>query len=141
MENNGKIIWNNEFSIGNSDIDAVHKSLIDIYNNMIEFNESKGNREEFAIILSKMTEYAMKHFKKEEEYMKKMAYPKFSSHKSHHKSYIYKVSMYNIDLLGVDPPEANEVIDFLKKWWVNHILLIDKKYEDYKKEIHSTVVY
>jgi hemerythrin len=49
--------------------------------------------------------------------------------------------MYNVDLLGINPPEIKEIINYIYIWWVDHILKIDKKYEDYKKEIHSDVKY
>jgi len=136
-----KIIWSDDFSIGNADIDIVHKDWVTIYNDLIEYNESKGNRNEFAMILSKMTDYSLVHFKKEEEYMQKLNYPDLADHKRHHKNYIYKVAMYNIDLLGVNPPSINEIISFIDNWLIDHILKIDKKYEDYKKEIHSDVKY
>ena len=141
MENLEKLIWTAEFSIGNTNIDTVHKSLVDIYNDLIEYTESKRNRIEFAMILSKMTDYSLVHFKKEEKYMQKMSYPELTEHKRLHKDYSYKVAMYNIDLLGINPPEIKEVINFIHIWWVDHILKIDKKYEDYKKEIHSNVKY
>ena len=141
MENLEKLIWIEEFSVDNTNIDTVHKSLIDIYNNLIEYVESKRNLNEFAMILSKMTDYSLVHFKKEEEYMQKMSYPELTEHRRLHKDYIYKVAMYNANLLGINPPEIKEIINFIYIWWVDHILKIDKKYEDYKKEIHSDVKY
>jgi len=138
---NEKIIWGKELSIGNTDIDEVHKRVIEIYNELIEYDDSQDNREGFALILTKMTEYCLIHFKKEEEYMKKLSFPDFKTHKNYHKDYIYKVAMYNIDLKGTNPPEIKEVIVFLKKWWVDHILKIDKKYEDYRREINIDLKY
>jgi len=136
-----KIIWSDEFSIGNTDIDIVHKDWVKIYNDLIEYNESKGNREAFAMILTKMTEYSLMHFKREEEYMQKLNYPDLAGHKRLHKDYSYKVAMYNIDLLGVNPPSINEIISFIDNWLIDHILKSDKKYEDFKKEIHSDMKY
>ena len=136
-----KIIWNKELSIGNMMIDSVHKRLIDIYNEMIEFIQSEHNREDFAIILSKMTDYSLMHFKREEEYMNKMGYPALIDHRNDHKDYIYKVAMYNIDLASSIPPELDEVAAFIEKWWIHHILEIDTLYEKYKVESHSDVKY
>jgi hemerythrin len=136
-----KIIWSNDFSIGNPDIDIVHKDWINICNDLVECNESKGNREAFAMILTKMTQYSLMHFKREEKYMQKLNYPELSDHKRLHKDYCYKVAMYNIDLFGVNPPSINEVISFIANWLIDHIVKKDKKFEDYKKEIHSDVKY
>jgi hemerythrin len=49
--------------------------------------------------------------------------------------------MYNINLLGANPPEPREIIKFLKTWWINHILKSDADYENYKNKIKSDVNY
>lgn len=136
-----KIIWKNELSIGNVDIDNDHKTLLEVYSDLVDLIELKGSREEFAEILSKMTDYTLKHFKKEEAYMQAFAYPKLKEHKKCHDDYKYKVAMYNIDLLSSNPPEPKEIIKFLEKWWVNHVLINDVDYENYKKKILSDAEY
>ena len=49
--------------------------------------------------------------------------------------------MYNVAISGANPPDPKEIIDFLDKWLVNHILKIDKEYEDYKHSIKSDLPY
>ena len=139
--NLSKFEWSDILSVGNTDVDRDHKELLDIYNQLVDFIEAGGNREEFAEILSKMTDYCLNHFKKEEIYMKELAYPDVIKHVRYHHQYIYTVSMYNFDLLGVDPPAPEEIILFLEKWWRNHILTVDVEYEAYKKTVKSTASY
>ena len=57
--------WTTELSIGNKNIDEDHRQLIEIYNDLVDFITMNQSREEFAVILSKMTDYTLKHFKKE----------------------------------------------------------------------------
>ena len=120
-----KLEWSNNLSIGNTNIDNDHKKLIKIYNDLIDLIELDRNREEFAKILSKMTDYVLKHFKKEETYMQEFSYPKLTEHKQYHRDYSYKVAMYNVNLFGINPPEPREVIKFFEKWWTNHIMNSD----------------
>jgi hemerythrin len=141
METIVKINWSNELSIGNVDIDNVHSRLIEIYNDLVEHAETNGNREKFAVILSKMTDYSLIHFKKEEAYMQAMSFPELAKHRGFHRDYIYRVAMFNVDFLGSNPPSCNEIINFLNKWWINHILHLDKRFEDYKKEFKLNVTY
>jgi hemerythrin len=141
MDNPKKRIWTNELSIGNIDADNEHKKLLEIFDDLVEFIENKKEQQEFAEILSKMTDYSLNHFKNEEEYMRKLSYPKLAEHKNYHKNYIYKVAMYNVDLLSVNPPDPKEIIEFLEKWWTNHILIYDMDYENYKKAIKSDTIY
>ena len=136
-----KMNWTNELSIGNINIDNDHKKLIEVYNDLFDLIELNKNREEFAKILSKMTDYVLKHFKKEEFYMEEFKYPKLTEHKNYHYDYSYKVAMYNVYLLSTNSPEPKEIMEFLKKWWTNHILNIDMEYENYKKETESDATY
>ncbi len=136
-----KIVWTNELSLNNEDVDREHKKLIEICNDLIDLYELNHNRDEFARILTKMTDYGLIHFRREEKYMQKFSYPKLTEHKQYHRSYIYKVAMYNVDLLRANPPEPIEIIKFLKKWWINHILKNDSDYENYKNKIQSDVKY
>jgi len=130
-----KMNWTTELSIGNKNIDEDHRQLIEIYNDLVDFITMNQSREEFAVILSKMTDYTLKHFKKEIAYMEEFKYPKVEEHRQYHKDYTYKVAMYNVDLLGSNPPDPQEIIEFLEKWWRNHILNVDMHYENYKEEL------
>ena len=73
--------------------------------------------------------------------MQELSYPKLTEHKQNHKDYSYKVAMYNVDLMGINPPEPREIIQFLEKWWTNHIMNSDLDYENYKKKIQSNAKY
>jgi len=59
-----KLVWTNELSLNNEDIDREHKKLIEIYNELIDLCELNHNREEFARILTEMTDYGLIHFRK-----------------------------------------------------------------------------
>ncbi len=141
MENVKKIVWTHELSIGNEDIDNDHNKLLDIFNDLVELIEYKKDRQEFAKILTKLTDYSLNHFKKEEEYMRKMDYPFLSEHKNYHRDFIYKVAMYNVNLLKTNPPDPKEIISFLEEWWTNHILIHDFDYEHFKNKIQSNLTY
>jgi len=141
METTRKVILWDRLSIGNPEIDNDHKMLLEIYNDLVDLIEFKKSREEFAKILTKMTDYSLGHFKKEEKYMEYISYPKLKEHRDFHRNYIYKVSMFNVDLLGTNPPNPEEIIDFLKKWWINHILKFDLQFETFKKENELDVKY
>jgi hemerythrin len=141
MEKPQKKIWTDALSIGNVNIDKDHKKLFDIYNELVDHIEQNKSREEFARILSEMTDYARTHFKKEEGYMRIFSYPGLADHKKSHQEYVYKVAMYNSDLMGPNPPDPFEIITFIRTWWTKHILYSDLEYEIYKSKVHSKAVY
>jgi hemerythrin-like metal-binding protein len=141
MDNVKKIVWTQELSIGNEDVDYDHNKLLDIFNDLVELIDYNKDRQEFAKILTRMTDYSLNHFKKEEKYMREMAYPLLNEHKSYHRDYIYKVAMFNVDFLNINPPDPKEIISFLEKWWTNHILTHDDKFEKYNNEIEFGSTY
>jgi hemerythrin len=136
-----KIQWFDGLSIGNANVDQDHKKLIKIYNDLVDLVTFQKSRESFAIILSQMTDYSLLHFRKEEEYMKAFSYPGLKGHRQHHMDYIYKVSMFNLELSRFNTTDPNDVILFLEKWWVNHILEKDIAFEKYKVAINSNACY
>lgn len=132
MELINNINWTKELSIGNEVIDEEHKKLVLIFNKLVELEYNSRTREDFAKLLSDMTDYGLSHFRKEEDYMRRMHYPKFDIHLAAHNDYIYKVAMYNVDLLERNYVQLSEIILFLRQWWTNHIQKEDREYEKYR---------
>lgn len=136
-----KSLWNEGLSIGNPEIDSVHKQIIELYYDLVDALNFNLGREEFAKILSGMFDYGMNHFKKEEEYMRKFSFPGIEEHIKYHKGYLLKVSLWNSDFLSPDPPNEKEVMKYLATWWIHHIDNVDREYEVFKKKARSIVVY
>lgn len=133
MNTHDRLVWTEEMSIGNNKIDEDHQKLMNIYNDLLDLTNKGFDSNEFSRILSDMTDYTMYHFKKEEAYMTSFSYPDFQNHRNEHVQMIYKVAMYNYELHndGVDP---DEILEFLKNWWLNHIKVHDEAYERFKTE-------
>ncbi|GAB1417632.1 hypothetical protein MASR2M12_03970 [Bacteroidales bacterium] len=132
--------WNDEYSI-NVFVDKDHRRLIDIIGKLANHIYNSGSKNEFAKILSDMTDYAMQHFKKEEIYMQDFNYPLLKEHKSFHKKYIISTLKYNLAILNDDETDPAQIVQFLSNWWATHIMVSDAAYERYKLENHSDAVY
>ena len=139
--NTEKIIWEEQFSIGNASIDHDHKKIIEIFNGIVDLLSQEINRDECARYLTEMTNYSLSHFKKEEKYMQQFSYPKFNEHKHFHMEYIYNVSMFNLTFFNSDHPEPQKVLKFLHDWWIHHIQNIDREYEIYRQQLNLDVSY
>ena len=84
MNAHEKLIWTDEMSIGNRNVDKDHQKLMKIYNDLLELTNKGYSSNEFSRILSDMTDYTMFHFKKEEAYMTSFSYPEFRNHRNEH---------------------------------------------------------
>lgn len=141
MNNDNEFIWSDVFSIGNKAVDRDHQRLLEIYNELGGFLKMDYDRSKFAETLSKMSDYSIYHFNREELYMQKLSYPDFESHKKQHKEFIIEVSTYNSNFLTANPPDPSVVVSFLENWWINHILQIDRKYEKFREENGLNIEY
>ncbi len=122
--------WDDKYSVGISIIDEEHKGFIDIINKAIAIKENNGNPEEVREILYEMIKYALKHFATEETYMIKFNFPEFQLHRNEHLGFTAKAFDNLNKVINGDYQAANEILEYLKQWLVNHIHGTDRKYID-----------
>jgi hemerythrin len=80
-------------------------------------------------VLNELKEYAIYHFKSEEEYLLSIGYKKFLSHKAEHDEFIQKVN--DVDLKRIDVDQNAyllSVLEFIVNWISDHILQRDMLY-------------
>lgn len=124
------IKWKEEYMLGVEHIDEQHKKLFDIAGRAYEVMKDDlvtDKYDQIVAILDELRDYTVYHFASEEEYMQKIGYKKFLSHKVEHNDFIEKIK--NIDLDKVDEKQDKfilEILDFVVSWIDKHILGMDK---------------
>ncbi len=101
-----------------------------------KIKESKINE-----IFAALHKYTQNHFTYEERYMEKMAYPDLEGHKNIHKNFIMrmmKIQKGAIKMRQEKNTMLKETAVFLKDWFLNHILIEDKKYVEFLKASGKT---
>jgi len=83
----------------------------------------------FILTLNKFAEYAQVHFSTEERYMQEAHYPKFAEHQNEHELFIAQLSQLAQDVENKEADIENKTLDFLKDWYVAHILGADRDLE------------
>lgn len=125
------IEWDDSFSVKISKIDAQHKKLFSMINNLHDaINEGRGKEAENTIIRD-MVAYAAIHFKTEEDEMFRHKFPEFDSHKKEHNAFTKKALELQSQLLCDEAPSPEDTLNFLKDWLQHHILEIDQQYVDF----------
>ncbi len=128
------IEWEDKFSVGISIINEQHKEFIDILNKVIYTKEHNDNIEEIDEVLEEMVNYAHTHFKTEEAYMKEFNYSEYQDHKEEHNRFSTETISCIDKMIKGDYQIANEILEYLKQWLVDHIQGTDKKYVGCFKE-------
>ncbi|MBI2024194.1 bacteriohemerythrin [Candidatus Giovannonibacteria bacterium] len=129
--------WNEEYSVGIASIDDQHKKFFAIANEILAAREKEVfSRKDLSVLLKKLRDYALKHFKNEENYFDKLHY-QGALHKETHNWYRKKVLIFierladpKVDLRNL----AEEIGRYSVYWLADHILMMDKEYTIYFKE-------
>ena len=124
------IKWDDKYSVGISMIDEEHKKFIDIINKVIVAKEHNDNPEGVREVLYEMIKYALNHFATEETYMIKFNFPEFQLHRNEHLDFTDKAVANINKVINGDYQVANELLEYLKQWLLNHIQKTDRKYID-----------
>ena len=122
------IQWNDKYSVGISIIDEEHKKLIDIINLAIVSKEQNYNSEKTKEVLNEMDEYKCKQFTIEDTGMLKFNFSEYQVHRNELLNFMDSTIESYKDLTMDNYQIINEILEFLKQWFVNHILETDKIY-------------
>ncbi len=126
-----KIIWNNNYSVGNELMDNQHKQIIKMINALVDnYDSLNASSDQLHDLFNNMTDYFRVHFKDEEKLLEVINFPDWKTHKKLHLDYIDKTVDLNFDLMLKKDDISNTMMQFLIHWWKNHILIDDMKYKE-----------
>ena len=126
------MLWKDDYATGIVVIDEQHKKLVDM--TTILEDATKAHEEmtyETGKILKDLVDYVKVHFRDEEEVMKKISFPEYSRHVELHKKLVNEVRDILLVLKKGGRINNKELLIFLQRWLVEHILTEDKKIGQY----------
>lgn len=123
--------WSNELSVGIEEIDAQHKVLVDLLNQIHEAIQQRQGAEITGEIIERLREYTRIHFAVEESLMRILHYPEYERHKEEHDRLIDQLNGFRDKLESGKSSISFELAHFLKVWLTKHIMEADKRYTPY----------
>lgn len=121
--------WKDRFNINYKDIDDQHRGLIAILNDLIDLVEGRGEPALVTQIFHRLFEYSLVHFATEERYMERALYPGLAAHKAAHATFMMKLVEFNETYDATDPRLLDAALDFLRGWYLGHIMGLDMEYQ------------
>lgn len=122
--------WKDNYSVGNTKMDGQHEGLIALINRL-----SGEDEIDVRGVLEKLQEYVDVHFREEEALLAEIDYPDLDKQKAEHETFEKwldeQVETYR-EGGGSDKIRAR-IQNYLRVWWINHILFSDKSYASYLK--------
>jgi len=122
------IKWRESYETGVEEMDNEHKTLIDIINQLYQMQREKKSYEELKGIYNRLLQYTENHFQHEEKLLEESGYAQYKEQCQSHVDFIEKLKDLKEDLLSAKESSAPVVYKFLREWWLNHIVGMDKEY-------------
>lgn len=124
------IQWSPSFSVGSPILDADHRKLIDILNEIYEVWTGDSCTVELGRLFDQLLDYTDNHFSREENKLADRDYPGLERHQAEHERLRELVHAFRSRHLAGQQADTltEEMTKFLKSWLLNHILEEDMKY-------------
>ncbi len=123
--------WNDKLSVGIEEIDEQHKVLVKLLNNLYAAIVQKQDADMIDKIIAELVQYTVIHFAVEESLMRIFDYPQYEEHKKHHKSLSSQVLDIQQKVKNREATVSMDLLNFLRSWLTNHIMIEDKHYSPY----------
>jgi hemerythrin len=135
--NNMSIVWTPNLSVGLDNIDDQHKIWFEKANGLFEAGKEGKAKDYINTMIDFLDEYTKKHFKDEEAYMTKIAYPELEAQKKAHAGFINDIAKLKSDFneSGGNIAVIINANSIVINWLTSHIKNMDKKIGEYAKTL------
>ena len=123
--------WKDAYSVHIAQIDAQHKKLVGLLNELFDAMQAGKGKEVQGRILADLVDYTRVHFATEEKLMQVNGYPGYLKHCQEHGRFVEKVKEFQDQFNSSKATLSIQISAFLKDWLSNHILKTDQQYSDF----------
>ena len=101
---------------------------------MYRASRRNAPKEDILDIVNSLKNYTATHFSTEEQYFTHSGYHDVARHKEVHRNFVAKVAEVERDLQHGRIDVGDSLLDFLKRWLLNHIKVTDHEYVPFVKQ-------
>jgi len=129
MRHNVFIVWKDEYNLGIPIIDEQHRGIVSTINSLHFGMVNNYVDEMLSPIIGMMYDYTHIHFKIEEAFLQQIDFP---TAKRHHELHLELTSKLTVEARkSAWDKDPRQFLEFLKKWWIDHICGEDLLFRDY----------
>jgi len=125
------ITWKDDYSVNNEELDSHHMKLVSILNSLYQECLKVDSDGCVGPKLEELLAYAYYHFKAEERYMRQIEYYEVDDHIEKHNGFTFKIDEMMHIPHASQLELTNELIVYIGKWLLHHVLVEDRKYADF----------
>ncbi|MDR0496438.1 MAG: hemerythrin family protein [Treponema sp.] len=135
LHHNVLIIWQPEYDLGIPIVDEQHRGIVSTINSLYYGMQHKHGENLLRPVIGMVDDYTRIHFEIEEDFLKKCGFPGLKRHHDLHSELSESLTKVGKKSLFDQDPQG--FLNFLKKWWNDHILDEDRAFRDYLKRLHQ----
>jgi len=128
------LTWSDELSVGVSALDQDHRALVDLINEFSQAIDEKRGPQAVGPVLARLRQHVGEHFAREEALLHSSGYPEADDHAQQHNHTLSRLRELESLAAEDDAKAALAVLDFLKAWFINHVVGNDLKLRDFFRE-------
>ena len=125
------IEWDDSMSVGVASLDAQHKELIATADEFAKAFFDGNSQQVMGRILSRLIAFTKTHFQAEENLMIQYGFEGFYQHREEHKELTRQILELQERHENGDRNVPVETFNFLRIWFMHHILEIDMLYKEF----------
>ena len=122
------ITWQEKYSVKIPSIDAQHKQLVAIINELYSSMKTGKSKEQLGKTLADLVAYTKTHFSYEEALLTRAGYTELKEHKQQHEAFVGKITATCKQYQDGKLFMSIDICNFLQNWLIQHIQGTDQKY-------------
>jgi len=124
------LFWNSRFEMGIPILDEQHKMLFAIYLELdkLQKEDPITAKEKIWDVIQRLQAYIRYHFITEENLLQKASFQELKKHVQSHELFTRLIKQFTIELSYNNLLLLDNLVIFIKKWLLSHILKEDRNY-------------
>lgn len=118
--------WQPEYSVGIETIDRQHQEILGYINQLTTALDSGDRWHVSHYLLIQITDFIKVHFAVEEALLEITRYPELEPHRASHREIVAHI--LSLQAKAVKEDISVELVQFLRDWFIGHVLKSDKQY-------------
>ena len=140
MDTNSYITFTPRLSVEYAPLDNQHKRWIELFNKIYQAYINKSDAASIKAVLKDLVDYTVWHFGFENRMMEKYNFKTYDEHKVQHDDILEELKVICNRFDNGEEISIVNILEFLKKWLINHILKTDLVLGKYLNSIKAEPV-
>jgi hemerythrin len=126
--------------VGNELLDAQHKIILSHLGKVYTYLLADNKGRDLYELVDSLDINCKLHFLDEEKVMEEMDFPGIVDHTAQHALFVTHLENFMGRYEELNSEKNIDELTFLKGWFLEHIEAFDRKYAEYKTQLHKAVI-